>query len=392
MNDYGEQLRNDPKYKHRFKAADDATGKTDEQAGPPVEPFPFWRVGDMRALKAPRHVVEGLIPDQALALIFAPSGHYKTMAAVDLVLSVAYSNDFHGLEVESMPIVYVANEDAYGVARQRVLGWLDFHGHEDERIVIIPGDVLLNDPDTPARILATARAAFPNDKRFGVVLDTWDKSIGGDPDKTSEVVPAVRAMEALLKAGAAFVLTLSHTPWSNSERSKGSVTSWASYAARIKTERDEVTGAGTLTLLHMKNGTSGLQLKFEYERHTFEVEGETTTTLIPKRLMEAPTKAQPDTGKKRRKLRANEVIVRDALIAAVNDHGHELQPAHDIPPGTRGVTYDEWMEAALRYLPQTPPHRKEEAFQRAAASLVADHFAFHAGGGCWLPQSTHGHA
>jgi len=365
---------------------------TNGQAGPPVEPFPFWCVRDMRALKAPRYVVESLIPDQSLALIFAPSGHYKTMTAVDLVLSIAYKADFHGLKVEPMPIVYVANEDAYGLARQRVLGWLDFHGCEGERVVVIPGDVLLNDPDTPNRILATARAAFPDDKRFGVVLDTWDKSIGGDPDKTSEVVPAVRAMEAMLKAGAAFVLTLSHTPWTNPDRSKGSVTSWASYAARIKTERDEATGVGTLTVLHMKNGTSGLQLKFEYERHAFEVEGESTTALVPRRLMDASTRTPPPVAKKQRKLGDNEVIVKDALVAAIHDHGHELQPAHDIPPGTRGVTYDAWMAAALRYLPQTPQHRKEEAFQRAAVSLAADHFVSHAGGRCWLPRSTHGHA
>ena len=37
-----------------------------------------------------------------------------------------------------MPIVYVANEDAYGLARQRVVGWLDFHGYKGERVVVIP--------------------------------------------------------------------------------------------------------------------------------------------------------------------------------------------------------------------------------------------------------------
>jgi hypothetical protein len=364
-------------------------GEGNGEAGEPIVPFPFWRVADMRALKAPRCVVEGLIPDQALTLIFAPSGHYKTMTAVDLVLSIAYRSDFHGLEVESMPIVYVANEDAYGLARQRVVGWLDFHGCEGERVVVIPGDVLLNDPDTPARILATARDAFPNDKRFGVVLDTWDKSIGGDPDKTSEVVPAVHAMEAMLKAGAAFVLTLSHTPWSNTDRSKGSVTAWASYAARAKSERDEASGIGTLTVVHMKNGISGLQLKFEYERHTFEVAGEATTTLIPRRIMDAPDKAAPKREEKpKRRLGDNEKIALDAFHAALSDHGEVIPPTHDIPRGTRGIRHDTWEAAALRYLPQPEEWRKRQKFGVAMLSLTRRFLVRHADGWYWAGQQA----
>ena len=158
---------------------------------------------------------------------------------------------------------------------------------KDERIIVIPGDVSLTDPDVVSRLLVTAAAAFPGEK-CGFVFDTWDKSLGADPDKTCEVLPAVERVDELIKDGAPFVLTLSHSPWSNSERTKGSVSYWASQQARIKVERDEVTGHGKLDLVHQKNGPMGLHLEFEYVQHEFEVEGETSTCLVPQRIYDAP--------------------------------------------------------------------------------------------------------
>jgi AAA domain len=354
--------------------------------GATIAPFPFWRVADMQALKAPRFVVDKIIPHGSRALIIAPSGHYKTMTAVDLVLSIGYRTDFHGLAVEPMPIIYVANEDAYGVARQRILGWLDYYGYHDERIVVIPGDVLLNNSETPAKLIATGEAAFPAEP-FGVVLDTWDKSIGGDPDKTADVVPAVMATEALTKEGrCAFVLTLAHTPWSNADRSKGSVTFWASQEARIKVERNEVTGAGTLDVLHIKNGLPGLHLEFDYELHEFGPELERATTLIPRRRMDASERREAAGAENRaRKLGPNEKMLLDALAAAIADGPDPTPASVEIPASTSGATTERWQAYAFRYLPQSEAKRKSEAFNRASTRLVADRMVRHVGGFAWLP-------
>ena len=60
----------------------------------------------------------------------------------------------------------------------------------------------------------------------------------------------------------------------------------------MKTERDPVTGKGTFDLVHQKNGPSGLHLEFEYQEHAFSDEdGKTCTTLIPRRIYDAPTTA-----------------------------------------------------------------------------------------------------
>jgi hypothetical protein len=246
--------------------------------------------------------------------------------------------------------------------------------------------VLLNDPDTPARILASGAAAFAG-KRFGVVLDTWDKSIGGDPDKTADVVPAVLRMEELTKGEVcAFVLTLAHTPWSNTDRSKGSVTFWASQESRIKVERNEVTGAGTLDVLHIKNGLPGLHLEFDYKLHEFGDEGERTSTLIPIRRMDASeVRAPKGAAKNSRQLGPNEKVILEALTATVADRPDPTPSKHDIPSYVRGVGVERWREASLRYLPQPEAKRKAEAFNRAMEKLVAGRRVRHVEGFAWVP-------
>jgi hypothetical protein len=47
-------------------------GKDEAKGADSAEPFPFWRVADMRALAPPSFVVERLIPAGSPSMIFAP--------------------------------------------------------------------------------------------------------------------------------------------------------------------------------------------------------------------------------------------------------------------------------------------------------------------------------
>jgi hypothetical protein len=350
-------------------------------------PFPFWRLADMKALDPPEYIVEGLIPARVQSVIFAPSGHYKTMTALDLVVSVAFDLSFHGIAVKPCPIIYVANEDAFSLARQRLLGLLDFRGLSDERIVVIPGDVSLSDTFVVGRLVSTAEAAFPGED-VGFVFDTWDKSIGGDPDRTAEVVPAVERLEDLIRKGSRFVVTLSHSPWSNPERTKGSVAYWAAQGARIRMERDEETGRGILEVVHQKNGPAGLRLEFEYQRHAFTVGGQSCETIIPHRLHDAPERAPKSKPKPTKPIGKNQKLARDALRAAIVDSPDPTPRARDIPPNAKGVSMEKWRAAFDRYSPDIDPSHKASRFREASQSLVADRVVRHVAGFVWVPPLT----
>src|SRR5262245_36439051 len=148
-----------------------------------------------------------------------------------------------------------------------------------------------------------------------------------------------------------FVITLSHSRWSNPERTKGSVAYWAAQAARIKVERDEETGRGKLDLMHQKNGPRGLHLELEYKQHEFHVEGEACSTLIPKRIMDAPERVAKDKAKPAKKLGKNQRIALDALTAAIVDSPDSTPNARDIPADAKGVSMTKWRDAFDRYSP-----------------------------------------
>lgn len=257
-----------------------AAEPTNGKAKAEPQPFSFWRIADMRLLEPPRFVAGGIVPYAAPSLFFAPSGAFKTTLSVDLVLSIAYRPDWHGEVIpEPFPVIYVANEDRYALARQRVVGWVDHYGIEDERVIVLCDDVLLHGVDVVDRLLTTARVAFPWAERCGFVFDTSDKSINGDPDKASDVLPAMRLQDNLAQESA-YVLSAAHTSWGNEDRVKGSVTSWNSYHMRGRITKDPSANIGNLKIIHMKNGPSGQEFDFEYTQHNFDG----ISTMIPSRI------------------------------------------------------------------------------------------------------------
>jgi len=62
---------------HRTGANEGSHPQSESKSGK-AQPFKFWRISDIKALKPPEYVVEGLIPARAQSVLFAPSGHYKT--------------------------------------------------------------------------------------------------------------------------------------------------------------------------------------------------------------------------------------------------------------------------------------------------------------------------
>jgi hypothetical protein len=201
----------------------------------------YWTLDDIAELEPPDWLIEGLIPRSAKAIIFGESGHYKSIHAVDLFCRAAHGMDYHGLETAACPVCFIANEDAYGLAVHHVQGWHRYYGKPTGRVIVSPGNTKLDTPEDVQRAIDSARDAF-GEERAAFVIDTWDRSLNGDQNQTTDVNPALTGLDALVSAGAATV-TISHSPWSAKDRTKGSVTFWANHDARLKAEKDEATNA-----------------------------------------------------------------------------------------------------------------------------------------------------
>ena len=339
----------------------------------------YWTLDDIALLDPPEWLVETLLARRAKALLFGESGDYKTIHAVDLLCHIAHGMDYHGLAIpKSYPVCFIVNEDRYNFAVQRLQGWHRYYGKPSGRVIVIRCDAKLDNPEDVQKILAACRDAF-GDERPIFAVDTWDRSINGNPNSTEDVNPALNGLDTLLASGEA-TLTISHSPWSDTTRTKGAVTFWANHETRLKAEKDKVTGRGTLIVIHHKNARGGLELAFDFEVFAFDHGTTTTDTLIPRRDFDHQPKAEV-----KRKLGDNEKIVRDALVKAVAEQTDQSPPANGIPQNAKGCSVERWQATAMLVLPQPEVKRRGEAFGRALTSLVAANHVRHLAGYAWLP-------
>jgi hypothetical protein len=264
-------------------------------ATPPIRSL-CWTLDDIWRLPAPTWMIEGFLQCNSKALIFGESGDYKTTHAVDAMCRVAHGLTYHGLAVVSVPVCFIANEDRYGLAVQRVGGWHAYHGRPSGRVIITTTDVKLDRPEHVEQVLAICRDAF-GDQRPAFVIDTWDRSISGDPNSTQDINPALNGLDTLLAAGE-LTLTISHSPWSDKNRTKGAVSFWANHDTRILAERDKDNDRGTLKIIHQKNARADLELAFDFEEVKFDHQGTTTSTLIQVRDFDHQSAERVKTGKK----------------------------------------------------------------------------------------------
>ena len=252
----------------------------------------YWDLEDIEKLEDPEWIVERLIAKSWKTLSFGESGTYKSHHAVDRYCHVGHDMPYHGLAVSTCPICFIANEDAYGLAVHRVEGWHKHYGKPTGRVIVIPGNVKLDRPEDVQTAITATRDAFGDDTRVGYVIDTWDRSLTGNPNDAAVVNPALDGLEALLAANGAFTDTISHSPWNDRERTKGPVTFWANHDTRLKYEKFEASGRGTIKVVHHKNAPPGFLLTFEFEQFTFKRKsGANVSTIIPKRDFDASTKA-----------------------------------------------------------------------------------------------------
>src|SRR5690349_17983852 len=89
-----------------------------------VQPLPGYHVGAIWDGYVPApYLVKRLLGPGELTVLFGQSGHFKSVLAIDLALSVASGNDFHGLKARRAAVVYVAGE-GHGGLRKRLRAWM----------------------------------------------------------------------------------------------------------------------------------------------------------------------------------------------------------------------------------------------------------------------------
>lgn len=158
-------------------------------AGPDV--FETLSLDELVNMPPPTWLIEGLIPQHGLVLLYGRPGEHKTFIAVDGSLRVAYGLDWHGRAVKRVGVLFIAGEGRFGIG-QRIKGWRKKHGLSgvDAPFKLLPVAVHMLDPTNIEKLKRTIDQVREEvDFEIGmVVIDTVSRAIPGQDENSQEAM------------------------------------------------------------------------------------------------------------------------------------------------------------------------------------------------------------
>lgn len=159
-------------------------------------------------------LLDDFLPAKGMAFIYGPPGSYKSFLAVDLAMSVATGNAWHGIECEAPgAVLYIAAEGARGVLERQV-AWEKHHNVRGSRFIMLPAAVMF---DEVLMVQALTECAQRATEALGeplrmVVIDTMARSFNGDENSAQEVGMFVNAcLRFASDVGECLVLVVAHS-------------------------------------------------------------------------------------------------------------------------------------------------------------------------------------
>ncbi len=174
------------------------------------ERFKFHSLKDLRARPPVTWMVEGLLLERTLSVLFGAGATYKSFMALDIGLHLASGRPWHGAEVLAGPVIYCAGEGIDGISA-RADAWLNRYQVDDvPDFIVIDGVPKLCDAEDVARLVARAKGVGVK-PRF-IIIDTlaWAME-GADENNTGDMGRAVAAAKRLRDELGAAVMIVHHT-------------------------------------------------------------------------------------------------------------------------------------------------------------------------------------
>ena len=284
----------------------------------------FYTLEELEHRPPPDWLVEGVLVERGMGLLWAGSDSYKTFFAIDIGMCIGTGTPWLGHAVKAGRVLYVAAEDADGVAI-RMLGWRETRGVELPRAdlrVHIDGVTLVGEEGD--RLVAAIEAM--DQKPILTIIDTLARTFGaGNENQTQDMNAYVGVADRIRRVSGGAVLFVHHSG-RDIERERGNLALRAACNTIIAVKRD----GDRLTLINappkgkQKNASPFPDIALRMQKVAFSVRGQEHTTLIvmpdDNPLPPASEDEAPKLGK-----------VQKAVLAA-------LQKAGDQPLGLTSLT------------------------------------------------------
>ena len=249
-----EQIRFDPE-----------TGEIFTEPSPPE--LEVLTLGDLRRLKNPAYLVEGMVIDNGLGFVFGPPGCGKTFVQLSMALSIAYGlPSWFGRKIEKHgPVIYISSEGSSDM-KFRVGAWETEHQIKDDNapFYLIRQSLNFMSPADVAKLLkavawvATREGVSP----VLIVVDTVSRVIPGvDENLQKDVTLFVKACDMLREAFGSTVVGVHHT--SRAGNLRGSTVLDGAGDFLLGVEREENSKMGQIIAKKIKSAPDGWRQDFD---------------------------------------------------------------------------------------------------------------------------------
>ena len=191
----------------------------EDDAGVPLS-YPVLSIADLYAMPPAQWLIDGVIAQKELTVLYAPPGEGKTFVALDFALHVAAGRDWNDHTVKGGRVLYIAGEGVSGLPA-RVKAW---HAHNQcdpaESFYILPQTVEMVDDEAMFRLTNTIREMGEFDL---IVIDTVARALAGaEENSATEMGKFIAACGRLQNDHNASVLGIHHSGKDASKGMRGS--------------------------------------------------------------------------------------------------------------------------------------------------------------------------
>ena len=343
--------------------------------------FSFATVGELLAKPDPVWLVDELIEETGIGVLYAPSGGGKTFVTLDLCCSIVRGLPWFGLDVRPGAVAYVATEGNLAVRLRAYLKHHDVSATALDELRVLSSSVNLLDGNADVATLVAALVALKAElgSLSLVVVDTLNRAMpGGNENASEDMGSMVLAASTIREALGCFVLYVHHCGKDESKGSRGHSSLKAAADCEISIEQQ-----GAMRIIQAAKVRDAEERPIgAFTLAQVDLGARSSCAIVPE---DAPSKRP-----KADRLTPKQRIAVDALhwLLDAKDK-RRVASAAEIEGGAKIDQYialhEDWRQACyFRAISDGAQNAKRMAFNRASLELQAAHRVQVGGEFVWL--------
>jgi len=321
--------------------------------------FPTMGINDLMGLKSQTYLIENLIPEGGLSVIYGQPASYKSFAAIDMCLSISSSIDWQGYETGAGKTLFIAAEGVGGL-KKRIQAWLAKHNDitktPDFHVLATTVDFL--DPEQLDKLINTIHNIGKDFKL--IVIDTIARTLsnsGSDENSASDMGMFLSACDTVREQTKSAILAIHHSGKNEAAGLRGSSALLGGVDTSINCSHS---GTVNLSVQKQKDTEQLEMISLEIEKRQLFAD---TSVTLQKLTFETGDKPiyEPSLG-------ANQKLVYDIIKNSLEENGKTKWINSDVGEQTF-ITMSHLEFKSFAQFPDKDLRRKQQKLSRTILSL-----------------------